>query len=111
MESLNVGLEGPALMEVGMGQAAKENEVKSETKEDVKSNTSTDKVNKKFRGSAKGRNTGAMSAKKSILVEGEVGGEEVMEQGEKKAPSICSCDLEFYNSKNLHANTSLKTVL
>ena len=91
-----------------MGQAAKKNEVKSETKEGVKSNTSMDKINKSFRGSAKGRNTGVMSAKKSSLVEGEVEGEGVMGQGKKKASSICSCDLDFYHSRNLHANTSLK---
>ena len=82
MEPLNEGLGGLALEEVEagkkMGMAPKKNEAKSDivTEEegemggnmeesgDVKSNTSMG-----FGGSARASNTGAVSAKKSILVE------------------------------------------
>ena len=82
MEPLNEGLGGLTLEEVGagkkMGMAPKKNEAKSDivTEEegemggnmeesgDVKSNTSMG-----FGGSARASNTGAVSAKKSILVE------------------------------------------
>ena len=32
----------------------------------------------------------------------------VVPRSKKKAPSICSCDLDFYHSRNLHAHTSLE---
>ena len=108
MESLNVGLGGLSLKEVGMGQTPKKNAAKSEkegNKEDVKSNTSMG-----FGGSARASNTGAVSAKKSSLVEkGNEEAEVVKDVEEKKrAPSICSCEFEFYHSRNLHANTSME---
>lgn len=121
MEPLNVGLSGLALKEVGagkkMGMAPKKNEAKSDivTEEegemggnmeesgDVKSNTSMG-----FGGSARASNTGAVSAKKSILVE--KGKKEVVKDVEEKerAPSICSCEWDFYHSRNLHASTSME---
>ena len=32
----------------------------------------------------------------------------VVPRSKKKAPSICSCDLDFYHSRNLHAHTTLE---
>ena len=121
MEPLNEGLGGLALEEVEagkkMGMAPKKNEAKSDivTEEegemggnmeesgDVKSNTSMG-----FGGSARASNTGAVSAKKSILVE--KGKKEVVKDVEEKerAPSICSCEWDFYHSRNLHAKTSME---
>ena len=130
MEPLSVGLDGLALKEVGagkkMGIALKKNEARSDivTEEgsykegemggnmeelgDVKGNTSMGKVNKGFGGSARASNTGAVSAKKSILVE--KGKKEVVKDVEEKerAPSICSCEWDFYHSRNLHASTSME---
>ena len=130
MEPLSVGLDGLALKEVGagkkMGMALKKNEARSDivTEEgsykegemggnmeesgDVKSNTAMGKVNKGFGGSARASNTGAVSAKKSILVE--KGKKEVVKDVEEKerAPSICSCEWDFYHSRNLHAKTSME---
>ena len=114
MEALNLGLGGLSLKEVGMGQAPEKNEAMSEkkrNKEDVKSSSSMDKVNKGFGDSAKASNTGGMLTKKSSLVEGgkekEAEVVKVVEHGKKRSPSICSCELEFYHSKNLHANTTM----
>ena len=108
---------GLALQEVGMAPKKSE-EVMSEkrsnkeevirgNKEDVKSNTSMDKG---FGGDNKVNNTGALSAKKSSLVEGGEEEEEELAKVEKKkrAPSICSCEYEFYHSRNLHQNTSIE---
>ena len=126
MEPLNVGLSGLALKEVGagkkMGMAPKKNEAKSDivTEEegemggnmeesgDVKSNTSMGKVNKGFGGSARASNTGAVSFKEGSLVE--KGKKEVVKDVEEKerAPSICSCEWDFYHSRNLHAKTSME---
>ena len=113
MESLNLGLGGLSLKVVGMGQAPEKNEAMSEkkrNKEDVKSSSSMDKVNKGFGDSAKASNTGGMLTKKSSLVENEKNEAEVVKDVEekKRAPSICSCEYEFYHSRNLHANTSME---
>ena len=82
-------------------------EVIGENMEDVKSNTSMDKVNRGFGGD----NSGSLSAKKSSLVEGgkekEVEVDRLKEE-KKRAPSICSCEYEFYHSRNLHQNTSME---
>ena len=130
MEPLKEGLDGLALEEVGagkkMGMAPKKNEAKSdivtdegsykegemggnmEESGDVKSNTSMGKVNKGFGGSARARNTEDVSAEKSSLVE--KGKKEVVKDVEEKerAPSICSCEWDFYHSRNLHASTSME---
>ena len=123
MEPLNVGLSGLALKEVGagkkMGMAPKKNEAKSDivTEEegemggnmeesgDVKSNTSMG-----FGGSARASNSGAVSTKKSSLVENGKNEAEVVKDVEEKerAPSICSCEWDFYHSRNLHASTSME---
>ena len=130
MEPLNEGLGGLTLEEVGagkkMGMAPKKNEAKSdivtdegsykegemggnmEESGDVKSNTSMGKVNKGFGGSARASNTGAVSFKEGSLVE--KGKKEVVKDVEEKerAPSICSCEWDFYHSRNLHAKTSME---
>ena len=127
--SLNMGLGGLALQEVGKGEnvgmAPKKNEAKSEKgsykqgvvegeMEEVMSNASMDKqTNKGFGGSAKASNTGALSAKKSSLVQKRMEGEEEEEEmgkveGKKRAPSICSCEYDFYHSRNIHNNTSME---
>merc|ERR1719460_3209555 len=112
VESLNMGMGGLALQEVGMAPQMSEKmsnkeEVMGENMEDVKSNTSMDKVNKGFGGD----NSGSLSAKKSSLVEGGKEKEEelakVNKEKKKRAPSICSCEYEFYHSRNLHQNTSM----
>ena len=73
--------------------------------EDVKSNTSMDKLgNKGFGGSANAKNT----AEKSSLVEGEKEEEADKGKEKKRAPSICSCEYEFHHSKNLHQYTSMQ---
>ena len=128
MESLNAGLAGLAFKEVGrgkkVGMAPKKNDARSdkgsykenvmgenmEELEDVKSNTSMGKVNVGFGGSTRASNSGAVTAKKSSLVEkGNEEAEVVKDVEEKKrAPSICSCEFEFYHSRNLHANTSME---
>ena len=90
-----------------MGNIAEEEEGEMggnmEESGDVKSNTSMG-----FGGSARASNTGAVSAKKSILVE--KGKKEVVKDVEEKerAPSICSCEWDFYHSRNLHASTSME---
>ena len=70
---------------------------------DVKSNTSMG-----FGGSARASNTGAVSFKEGSLVE--KGKKEVVKDVEEKerAPSICSCEWDFYHSRNLHASTSME---
>ena len=127
MEPLNVGLSGLALKEVGagkkMGMAPKKNEAKSdivtdeggykegemggnmEESGDVKSNTSMG-----FGGSARASNTEDVSAEKSSLVEKGKKEAEVVKDVEEKerAPSICSCEWDFYHSRNLHAKTSME---
>ena len=75
-----------------------------ENMEDVKSNASMDKVNKGFGGDYKVNNTEALSTKKSSLV----GEKEEEAKVKKRAPSICSCEYEFYHSRNLHQNTSME---
>merc|ERR1719460_3515475 len=117
VESLHMGMGGLALQEVGMApkksdeamseKRSYEEEVIGENKEDVKSNTSMDKVNRGFGGD----NSGSLSAKKSSLVEGgkekEVEVDRLKKEKKKRAPSICSCEYEFYHSRNLHQNTSM----
>ena len=77
---------------------------------DVKSNTSMGKVNKGFGGSARASNAEDMSAEKSSLVEKGKKEAEVVKDVEEKerAPSICSCEWDFYHSRNLHAKTSME---
>ena len=122
MEPLNVRLGGLALQEVGM--APTKNEAKSdkgsyqegvmggnmEESEDVKSNTSMGKVNKGFGGSARASNTEDVSAENGSLVEKGKKEAEVVKDVEEKerAPSICSCEWDFYHSRNLHAKTSME---
>ena len=129
---MNVGLGGLALQEVGRGEKVgmapkndkgrnSEGVAGEDMMEEVKSNTSMDKVskvsggaakvNKGFGGSAKASNTGAVSAKKSSLVENgkeEEEAEVAKVEGKKRAPSICSCEYEFYHSRNLHAKSSME---
>ena len=132
MEPLNEGLGGLALEEVEagkkMGMAPKKNEAKSdivtdegsykegemggnmEESGDVKSNTSMGKVNKGFGGSARASNTEDVSAENGSLVEKGKKEAEVVKDVEEKerAPSICSCEWDFYHSRNLHAKTSME---
>ena len=132
MEPLSVGLDGLALKEVGagkkMGIALKKNEARSDivTEEgsykegemggnmeelgDVKGNTSMGKVNKGFGGSARASNTEDVSAENGSLVEKGKQEAEVVKDVEEKerAPSICSCEWDFYHSRNLHASTSME---
>ena len=132
MEPLSVGLDGLALKEVGagkkMGIALKKNEARSDivTEEgsykegemggnmeelgDVKGNTSMGKVNKGFGGSARASNTEDVSAENGSLVEKGKQEAEVVKDVEEKerAPSICSCEWDFYHSRNLHAKTSME---
>ena len=59
-------------------------------------------------------NTVPVVDKKSLVEETKAVEEEkemmvaVVPRSKKKAPSICSCDLDFYHSRNLHAHTSLE---
>ena len=129
--SLNMGLGGLALQEVGKGEnvgmAPEKNEAKSEKgsykqgvvegeMEEVMSDISMDKqTNKGFGGSTNASNTEALSAKKSSLVQKRKEGEEEAEEeemgkveGKKRAPSICSCEYDFYHSRNIHNNTSME---
>ena len=62
-------------------------------------------------------NTAPVFDKKNVVEESKVVEEEeaeedlmvaVVPRSKKKAPSICSCDLDFYHSRNLHAHTTLE---
>ena len=59
-------------------------------------------------------NTAPVFDKKNVVEETKAVEEEkemmvaVVPRSKKKAPSICSCDLDFYHSRNLHAHTSLE---
>ena len=61
-------------------------------------------------------NTAPVFDKKNVVEETKaVEGEEeedlmvaVVPRSKKKASSICSCDLDFYHSRNLHAHTTLE---
>ena len=59
-------------------------------------------------------NTAPVVDKKNLVEESKAVEEEkemmvaVVPRSKKKAPSICSCDLDFYHSRNLHAHTSLE---
>ena len=60
-------------------------------------------------------NTAPVFDKKNVVEESKAVEEEeedvmvaVVPRSKKKAPSICSCDLDFYHSRNLHAHTSLE---
>ena len=61
-------------------------------------------------------NTAPVVDKKNVAEESKAVKEEeeedvmvaVVPRSKKKAPSICSCDLDFYHSRNLHAHTSLE---
>ena len=59
-------------------------------------------------------NTAPVYDKKNVVEEPKAVEEEedvmvaVVPRSKKKAPSICSCDLDFYHSRNLHAHTSLE---
>ena len=61
-------------------------------------------------------NTAAVLDKKNVVEETKAVEEEeeedlmvaVVPRSKKKAPSICSCDLDFYHSRNLHAHTTLE---
>ena len=59
--------------------------------------------------------TAPVVVKKSVVEETKAVEEEeedlmvaVVPRSKKKAPSICSCDLDFYHSRNLHAHTALE---
>ena len=60
-------------------------------------------------------NTAPVFDKKNVVEESKAVEEEgedmmvaVVPRSKKKAPSICSCDLDFYHSRNLHAHTTLE---
>ena len=60
-------------------------------------------------------NTEPVFDKKNVVEESKAVEEEeedmmvaVVPRSKKKAPSICSCDLDFYHSRNLHAHTTLE---
>ena len=60
-------------------------------------------------------NTAPVFDKKNVVEETKAAEEEeedlmvaVVPRSKKKAPSICSCDLDFYHSRNLHAHTTLE---
>ena len=61
-------------------------------------------------------NTAPVVDKKNVVEETKAVEEEeeedlmvaVVPRSKKKAPSICSCDLDFYHSRNLHAHTTLE---
>ena len=60
-------------------------------------------------------NTAPVFDKKNVVEETKAVEEEeedmmvaVVPRSKKKAPSICSCDLDFYHSRNLHAHTTLE---
>ena len=59
-------------------------------------------------------NTAPVVDKKNLVEESKAVEEEkemmvaVVPRSKKKAPSICSCDPDFYHSRNLHAHTTLE---
>ena len=116
--------EAISLLEEKSDEGSRKTDAMQGNTEDVKSGVSVDKINKSYGGDAKTGNTGVSSAKKwgedifrttaglpavgAFGVEG-VKKEEVEVNGERKrAPSICSCEYEFFHSRLLHEHSSLQ---
>ena len=111
--------EAISLLEEKSDEGSRKTDAMQGNTEDVKSGVSMDKINK-----SSGGNAGVSSAKKwgedifrttaglpavgAFGVEG-VKKEEVEVNGERKrAPSICSCEYEFFHSRLLHEHSSLQ---
>ena len=109
--------------DVGEGEAPMEGyegyvpyDTKSVKMESKDKTVESKKVNMSKTKSGLVSNTAPVFDKKNVVEETKAVEEEeeedlmvaVVPRSKKKAPSICSCDLDFYHSRNLHAHTTLE---
>ena len=115
--------EAISLLEEKSDEGSRKTDAMQGNTEDVKSGVSVDKINKSYGGDAKTGNTGVSSAKKwgedifrTTAGLPAVGASRVSEKKEEvgvnvermRAPSICSCEYEFFHSRLLHEHSSLQ---
>ena len=110
--------EAISLLEENSDKGSRKTDGMQENIEDVKRGVSVDKINKSSGGDAKASSTGAKKWGDDIFRTTAglpaVGASRVSEKkGEvgvnvERAPSICSCEYEFFHSRLLHQHSSLQ---
>ena len=112
--------EAISLLEEDSDKGSRKTDVMQGNIEDVKRGVSVDKINKSSGGDAKASSTGAKKWGDDIFRTTAglpaVGASRVSEKkeeagvnvGRMRAPSICSCEYEFFHSRLLHQHSSLQ---
>ena len=108
--------EAISLLEENSDKGSRKTDVMQGNIEDVKRGVSVDKINKSSGGDAKASSTGAKKLGDDIFRTTAglpaVGASRVSEKKEEvermRAPSICSCEYEFFHSRLLHQHSSLQ---
>ena len=108
--------EAISLLEEDSDKGSRKTDVMQGNIEDVKRGVSVDKINKSSGGDAKASSTGAKKWGDDIQMMPAVGASRVSEKKEEvgvnvermRAPSICSCEYEFFHSRLLHEHSSLQ---